>query len=119
MDAVARPFKQVWRCSDCFKIQNLRDHKVLFVFEDERDVNFFLLSVSWSFDKHLLLLKRYEQDGLMGYLKFEKVMIWVQVHDIPYRFMSTAVAENICNTIGEVIRAIEAENEEGGGGKFY
>lgn len=38
---------------DGFKIRNLRDHKALFVFEDERDVKFFLLSELWSFNKAL------------------------------------------------------------------
>ena len=35
-------------------------------------------------------------------------------HDIPFRLMTMDVAEGICETIGEVIRAIGAENEEGG-----
>lgn len=41
MDAVGRTFKQVWRCSDGFMIRNMNmnDHKVLFGFGDERDVN--------------------------------------------------------------------------------
>ena len=38
----------------------------------------------------------------------------VVFHDIPFRLMTMDVAEGICETIGEVIRAIGAENEEGG-----
>ena len=37
--AVGRTFKLLWRCSDGFRIRNLNDHKVVFVFEDEREVN--------------------------------------------------------------------------------
>lgn len=43
-DAVGRTFKQVWTCSDGFKIQNMNDHKVLFGFDDERDVNRILMN---------------------------------------------------------------------------
>lgn len=41
-------------------------------------------------------------------------MFWVQVHDIPIHFMCTEVAEKICENIGEVVRSIGAETEEGG-----
>ena len=44
MDAVGRTFKQVWRCSDSFTIWNMNEHKVLFGFDDERDVNRILMN---------------------------------------------------------------------------
>ena len=40
-------------------------------------------------------------------------MFWIQVHDIPIRYMITEVAENICDIICEVVRSIGAETEEG------
>ena len=54
MDAVGRTFKMLWRCRDGFKIQNLDDHKALFVFDNIRDVKWILLSEPWSFDKHVI-----------------------------------------------------------------
>lgn len=36
-------------------------------------------------------------------------MFWVQVHDIPVRYMTTEVAENIYETIGEVFQFIGAK----------
>ena len=41
-------------------------------------------------------------------------MFWVQVHGIPIRFMTTKVADNICDTIGRVVRSIGDETEEVG-----
>ena len=35
MDDVGRTFKQLWWCSKGIRIQNLNDHKVLLVFDDE------------------------------------------------------------------------------------
>lgn len=62
MDAVGRTFKQVWQCSDGFKIRNMSDHKALFVFDDECDVTQILANQPWRFDKHLVLVKRYDKD---------------------------------------------------------
>ena len=41
-------------------------------------------------------------------------MLWVQVHDIPIHYMSIEVVETICGNVGEVVRSIGAETEEGG-----
>lgn len=71
-----------------------------------------MLDKPWSFDKHPVILQRYDKD--MGDLKFDRVFFWVQVRDIPIRFMRTEVAKGTCDTIGEVSRSIGTESEEGG-----
>lgn len=35
-------------------------------------------------------------------LEFSKVLVWVQVHDIPVRFMNRKVAEGLCKVVGLV-----------------
>ncbi|KAK7851881.1 hypothetical protein CFP56_040757 [Quercus suber] len=47
-------------------------------------------------------------EGLRG-----RSPVQVQVHDIPMQYMTTEVAENLCDIIGEVVRSIGAETEEG------
>lgn len=61
METVGRTFKLLWRCSDGFRIWNLNDHKVLFVFEDEWEVNRIVVGQPWSFDKHLVCVQKYEK----------------------------------------------------------
>lgn len=61
MEAVCRTFKLQWWCSDGFRIRNLTDHKVLFVFEDEQEVNQIVVGQPWSFDKHLVCVQKYEK----------------------------------------------------------
>ena len=39
MEAVASTFRQLWRSTDGFKIRNLKDHMVLFVFKNQGDVD--------------------------------------------------------------------------------
>ena len=39
MEAVAWTFRQLWQSTDGFKIQNLDDHLVLFVFKNQGDID--------------------------------------------------------------------------------
>ncbi|KAK7851891.1 hypothetical protein CFP56_040756 [Quercus suber] len=87
----------------------MNNHKVLFRFDNDRDVNRILMNQPWSFDKQLVVVMRYGNDVPLRSLSFNMV----QVHDIPMQYMTTEVAENLCDIIGEVVRSIGAETEEG------
>ena len=77
MEAMGQTFKQVWRCSNGFMIRKMNDHKVLFGFDDGSDVNRILLNQPWSFDKHLVVVMRYEKDIPLQSFSFYVVMFWV------------------------------------------
>ena len=61
-----------------------------------------LLSEPWSFDKYLVILQRYEIDTLIHYPVFDKVSLWVQVHDILVRYLNRGVVVDLCDVVGEV-----------------
>lgn len=90
-----------------FKVRNVGDHIVLFVFDNKEVIDKILKGEPWSFDKHLVVLQPYENHSPMRELKFSKVSIWVQLHDIPFRFMNKRVVEDICSVIGEVDKTID------------
>ena len=75
---------------------------MLFVFDNLGDVDWILKNQPWSFDKLLVMLQRYNSDIPVRDLVFKTTLFWVQVHDILVRFMTRKVAEEICDTIGEV-----------------
>ena len=56
MEILVGTFKQLWRSTNGFKIQNQKDHKVHFVFDNLSDVDRILQSQPWSFNKHLVML---------------------------------------------------------------
>ena len=114
MDAVTRTFRQLWRSTADFKIRNLDDHVVLFVFNNQGDIDRILQSEPWCFDKHLVVFQQYDCDIPISELNFQSASFWVQVHDIPIRFMTREVAENICDTIGTVCRSIGGVDEDRG-----
>ncbi|KAL0008138.1 hypothetical protein SO802_009640 [Lithocarpus litseifolius] len=97
MKAIASTFQPLWRSKNGFKLE------VETILENE----------PWSFDKHLMVLQCYDKDRPVKDLQFNQTSFWVQVHDIPVRFMNQKVAEGICNKVGMVIKKSEAEGEGG------
>ena len=114
MEAMARTFKQLWRSTNGFKIRNHQDHRVLFVFDNLNDIDRILQSQPWSFDKHLVMVQRYNTDVPVQDLSFTKALFWVQVHEIPVRYMTKKIVENLCETVGEVQKLVDAVDDEGG-----
>ena len=78
------------------------------------DVDQILKSEPWSFDKHLMVLTRYDKDTPLNPLDLKQVAFLVQVFDIPVRFRNREVAEQICEAIGSVIHPPGASNSDGG-----
>ena len=70
----------------------------------------------WSFDKSLVVTQSFDRNSSVEELSFDKVSFWVQVHNIPIRYRNRSVAEDICDSIGQVHRS--AKNSEGGGGSY-
>ena len=90
------------------------NHIVLFTFDNKLEVDSILSNEHWSFDKRLMVLQRYDKDTLVEDLMFNRTFFWVQVHDIPIRFMNQKVAKGICSTVGTVIRKSDTKVDGGG-----
>ena len=75
---------------------------VLFVFNNNSDVERIIENQPWSLNKHLVVLQTFEESSKLKDLVFDKALFRVQVHDIPACFISKKVAESIWETIGEV-----------------
>ncbi|KAK7841856.1 hypothetical protein CFP56_014779 [Quercus suber] len=61
MEAIAKTLKGIWRTRRGFEVRDMGEHRVLFIFRDERDVEQIMNGEPWSFDKHLVALKRVEK----------------------------------------------------------
>ena len=58
METVDCTFKILWHTKKGFEVRDMGDHRVLFVFSDESDIDKVLLEELWSFDKNLVALRR-------------------------------------------------------------
>ena len=88
---------------------------MLFTFDNQQEMEKILASEPWSFDKHLVVLQRYEKDVYLCDMNFNMSNFWVQVHEIPIRFRTQKIAEKIYETIGTVSRPTDNTEVEGDG----
>ena len=61
---------------------------VLFIFDSEEETKKILEGEPWSFNKHLVMIQRYDHTILVRDLVFDCVSLWVQVHDIQIYYLS-------------------------------
>ena len=97
-----------------FKVHNVGDHILLFVFDNKKEIEKIFTSEPWSFDKHLVVLQRFENNSPICELSFTWTSFWVQIYDIPFHYMNQRVAEDICAVIGVVDRTTSTDEMEGG-----
>ena len=113
-EAIARTFNPLWRARRGFKIKNIGDHKILFSFEDKDDVDRIIGSEPWSFDKHLVVMQRCDNDRPIEDIKYDRTTFWVQVHGLLMRYMTIEAMEKNCNAVGKVIKQSDSQVYDGG-----
>ena len=107
VDVIGRTFKPLWRARNEFKIREVGDHVLLFIFELESDAERVLAQQPWSFDKHLVLFQRYDYKTPAKNLRFTKVNFWVQIHGLPMRLLDPEIAIELGESL---VIVSEAEN---------
>ena len=68
IDSVAKTFRPLWCISNDFCIRDAGENHLLFTFELEYDLENVLMGEPWSFERHLVILQRYD-----GIVPMEKV----------------------------------------------
>ena len=114
VEAVTKTFSLLWRSVKGFEVRKISDHVMLFTFEKKEEVERIMSNSPWSFDKHLVVLQWYDKEVPLRALEFNKIPIWVQIHDVPIRFMNKTVAEKLCEVVGEVCKNIDEGETDGG-----
>uniref|UniRef100_A0A7N2LGL8 DUF4283 domain-containing protein n=1 Tax=Quercus lobata TaxID=97700 RepID=A0A7N2LGL8_QUELO len=113
IDAIAKTFTPLWRSKNGFKIKKESDHVVLFSFDDNSEMEKVIAAEPLSFDKRLMVLQRYSKEMDVGDMEFSKVTFWVQVHNLPIRFQTKRIAEQLCEAIGKVNTGVDEAEAEG------
>ena len=63
MEVIAKTFNPLWKTKNGLKIQSFGDHKFLFSFDSREEVDRILEGEPWTFDKHLVVMSRYESES--------------------------------------------------------
>ncbi|KAK9991307.1 hypothetical protein SO802_026292 [Lithocarpus litseifolius] len=113
-EAVIRTFNPLWRYKNGFEVRTAGNHILLFVFDNKEEAEKILSLQPWSFDKHLVVLRHYDNATPIRELNFNKVPMWVQIHDIPLPFLNRGVAEELCTAVGEVCKDTKLSEMDGG-----
>ena len=114
VEAIGRTFKPLWRAKKDFKVREVGDHILLFVFELEADAERVLANEPWTFDKHIVLLQRFDGSTPPRHLRFTKLKLWVQIHGLPISLLDPETAMELGESLGQVT-SCENPNELVGG----
>jgi hypothetical protein len=117
IDSIMRTLKPLWRAKGGVKGRDMGSNKLLFFFDNIMEMERVLANGPWSFDKFLILLQRVEDDVSFSSMTFDSCPFWVQIHDLPPRFMQATVCEKIGQTLG-LVETVEDVDECRGRGNF-
>ena len=115
VEAIAKTFTPIWTMKNGFRVTKEIDHVVLFTFDNQTDLEQVLNTEPWSFDKHHMILHRYDKEVDVSEIDFNMVTFWIQVHKLPVCFRTIAVAEKICGAIGVVDKNTKEGDSMGDG----
>ena len=95
IEAVGRTLKPLWKTRNGFKIRDVGNHVLLFVFDNENEAERILATEPWTYDKHVIILSRYDGSRSIQRVKFHTVKFWVQLHGLPVNKLNERTAYGI------------------------
>ena len=115
VEAVARTFTPLWRTDHGFTIRDMNDNRLVFVFEDEADLERVMMGEPWACDKHLVVLQYIEEEEAIDDVVFRETSLWVQLHGLPVRRMNPEVATTLVSSLGRIEQISDGDTNADGG----
>ena len=79
------------------------------MFDNENEAERVLAIEPWMYDKHLIILSRYDGSCPIQNIRFHTVKLWVQIHGLLVNRLNERTAYGIGNSIGEVSRTSQSD----------
>ena len=114
VEAVARTFRPIWRTKQNFEVSMAGDNILLIAFEAEVDAEKVIQGEPWVFDRHLVVLQRYDGSVPVTDLCFDRTSFWVQIHNLPFSLRTVDAAVSLGETLGIVTKPKDEAEMKGG-----
>ncbi|XP_075665086.1 uncharacterized protein LOC142634691 [Castanea sativa] len=105
--------RSVWKFGQDLKITDVGDGLIQFKFAMESQLLWVINNGPWSFDNHILLLRRWEKGMTTFSVQFLHIPIWVQIWGLPFDLINVEASRDIGSGIGCVVdiycKAISSE----------
>lgn len=95
--------QKLWRGSHGVSLKVFGNNLFLAIFVREEDMMEVLDRSPWSFDRKLILLKRFNGDLSSGNVSFQYSPIWIRVLNIPIKSMNKAIGNHTIKDIGVLL----------------
>ena len=93
----------------------MADENILLIaFELEINVVKVLHGEPWVFDRHLVVLQRYDGSSPVHELSFDRTSFRVQIHNLPFSLMTVEAAVSLGETLGVVSKPRDTSEMMGG-----
>lgn len=90
----------IWRPGKGVLAEEVEPNLFLFHFYHEKDRRRVLEDGPWSFEQHLLVLKKLEKEESPFDIDLTKAEFWIQIHNIPKKLINLRMAEHIGAHLG-------------------
>nr|POE57539.1 hypothetical protein CFP56_06599 [Quercus suber] len=98
-EAFKTTLQQLWRGPHHVTIKEVGNNLFLAIFVTKEHMNDILDRSLWSFDKRLVLLKRFNGDVCPNKVSFQRSSFWIRVFNIPIKSMNSTIGNYISNGI--------------------
>ncbi|TXG53061.1 hypothetical protein EZV62_022230 [Acer yangbiense] len=103
MDAFKNLIEQLWSQFGSVEVESVGVNIFMFHCNNQEERNRIWQRGPWYFDKSLIVLEKPEGMGNISQLRFDKVKLWIQIHDVPIICMNRRTAKWMAEQIGCVI----------------
>ena len=117
IEAFKTSLRSQWKLDKMPLVRQVGANLFMFAFHSEEALEKVLFMRPWSYDKHLVLIKRFVGDTQPQSVKFSEETFWIRVQNLPIKSMTQEVSESIGKAIGTVDR-VDIPPGEVGWGRF-
>ncbi|KAL9684769.1 hypothetical protein QQ045_022210 [Rhodiola kirilowii] len=96
--------KKAWLMPKGVVFEEIPGNMVVIKFDEEAKIDKVMEEGPWTFQNQLILIKRWELGRKPHDLDFSKAQLWIQIHNIPFEFMTDKITSGVAERIGRICK---------------